>query len=58
MTPTLMTTGQAAQYLRIHPRTLERYRSEHMGPQFIRQGRKVFYEVCDLTSWQDDNKGL
>ena len=47
----LMTTEEAALYVRLSPRTLERYRVTGEGPQFLKVGRLVFYRRCDLDDW-------
>lgn len=54
----LLTTQQAAQYLNISTRTLERYRQQASGPLFIRFGRRVAYDKKDLKQWLDENKTL
>ena len=35
----LLTTEEAAKYLRLSPRTLERYRVTGEGPRFLKVGR-------------------
>lgn len=47
----LMTTGQAARYVCLSPRTLERYRVTGEGPKFLKIGRWVRYRVEDLDAW-------
>lgn len=34
---------EAAEYLGISPRTLERWRHQSMGPAYVRIGRRVMY---------------
>ena len=49
----LFTTEEAAEYLRLSPRTLERYRVTGEGPNFLKLGRRVFYRRSDLDAWRD-----
>lgn len=52
---TLLTSSEAAEYLRMSARTLEDYRYEGGGPPFFRIGRgrrrMVLYDVADLNDW-------
>jgi hypothetical protein len=41
----------AARFLRISPRTLERMRWAGEGPPFLKIGRKVLYDREDLLAW-------
>jgi len=50
--PTLLTTSQAADLLRLSRRTLEGLRVRGTGPIFRKIGR-VFYEKADLLTWLD-----
>jgi len=45
------TTAQAAQYLGLSPRTLERMRTQGYGPKYRKHGRHVRYLVSDLDEW-------
>ena len=47
----LLTTDEAAAYLRLSPRTLERYRVTGEGPDYMKLGRRVFYEKRALDDW-------
>ena len=47
----LLTTGEAANDLRLSPRTLERYRVTGAGPRFLKIGRRVVYRRSDLDGW-------
>ena len=44
---------EAADFLRISERTLERWRVEGNGPRFRRFGRRVVYSKTDLDTWAD-----
>lgn len=51
MTPRHLTTKDAADYLQISVRTLERYRSEGTGPKFARFGNRTLYRTEDIDAW-------
>ena len=54
----LMTTVQAAEYLRVSPKTLEKMRLEGGGPAFYKIGRTVRYALDDLNNYLEQNKFL
>ncbi|HCL2614070.1 TPA: helix-turn-helix domain-containing protein, partial [Pseudomonas aeruginosa C40A] len=43
-----LTNDEAAEYLRLSPRTLEKQRVIGGGPRFRKFGRRVMYAVADL----------
>lgn len=47
----LLTTAEAAKYLRLGAQSLNQMRREHTGPNYIKLGRKVFYRVDDLDTY-------
>ena len=47
----LLTTEQAAKYLNLSPKTLERLRCEGGGPAFLKLGRLVRYRIDSLQEW-------
>lgn len=47
----LLTTAEAAKYLRLGAQSLNQMRREHVGPDYIKLGRKVFYRVDDLDTY-------
>lgn len=53
--PALLTTEEAAELLRMSPRTLARFRCEGKGPMFLKPGNgrraKVLYDHRDLEKW-------
>jgi hypothetical protein len=51
MPSTYLTTHEAADYLRVSPRTLEGYRVAGFGPAFIKLRNKVLYRKEDLDAW-------
>jgi len=46
-----LTNDEAADYLRLSPRTLEKQRVFGSGPKFRKFGRRVMYAVADLDAW-------
>lgn len=50
----LLTTREAAAFLRLRPGTIENYRYAGEGPRFVRVGRRaVRYRVTDLEAWMN-----
>lgn len=49
----LLTTPEAAAYLRLSPRTLENWRVRGQGPRFRKLGDRVLYAQGDLDRWQE-----
>ena len=49
-----LTNDEAAEYLRLSPRTLEKQRVIGGGPRFRKFGRRVMYAVADLDAWAAD----
>ena len=51
----LLTTSEAAAYLRLAPKTLERFRIDAGGPPYLKAGpgkrAKVLYRRSDLDAW-------
>ena len=50
----LLTTTQAAEYVGLSPRTLERHRVTGEGPRYLKVGRRVLYRPADLDEWLAD----
>ena len=48
-----LTNDEAANFLRLSPRTLEKQRVIGGGPRFRKFGRRVMYAVLDLDAWAD-----
>ena len=46
-----LTTEEAAEYVRLSPRTLERYRVTGEGPRYLKLGDRVFYCRDALDEW-------
>jgi excisionase family DNA binding protein len=51
--PRYLTNDEAAAYLRLSPRTLEKQRVIGGGPRFRKFGRRVMYAATDLDAWAD-----
>jgi DNA-binding transcriptional MerR regulator len=49
----LLLTCEAAELLRISPRTLEKWRSIGGGPVFVKLGRRALYKFSDLEAFQE-----
>lgn len=48
-----LNNDEAAEHLRLSPRTLEKQRVIGGGPTFRKFGRRVMYAVVDLDAWAD-----
>lgn len=53
-----LNTRQAAHFLGLSPRTLEKMRFEKAGPKYRKHGRIVRYHIDDLISWSKDRAPL
>lgn len=53
--PVLMTTAEAAAFLRVSSRTLEDWRLRGGGPRFRKMGRLVRYHTADLIAFADQD---
>ncbi|MCP9320638.1 helix-turn-helix domain-containing protein [Acetobacter persici] len=51
MPPRLLRTPEAAHFLGLSGRTLEKHRSMGTGPIYHKIGGRVVYAVADLTAW-------
>jgi excisionase family DNA binding protein len=47
----MLTSHEAADYLRLSKRTLERLRVSGFGPKFVKCGRSIRYRQSDLEEW-------
>lgn len=52
----LMTTPEAAEYLRFTPAALEKWRRLETGPPYIRLGQQVRYDRQDLDEYLEGQK--
>ncbi|WP_106640173.1 helix-turn-helix transcriptional regulator [Allosphingosinicella vermicomposti] len=48
-----LNTAQAAYYIGLSARTLEKMRSAGQGPRFRKHGRYVRYHIVDLDAWSE-----
>lgn len=55
--PRYLTPKQAADYLGLSPKTLEKWRSTGgIGPNFVKMGQKAIrYDVAELNHWTAAN---
>ena len=51
--PEFLNTDEAAHFLRLSPKTLEKMRVIGGGPKFRKFGTRVRYAVADLRAWAD-----
>jgi len=51
MTTEILTTAEAAKYVRLSKPTLERFRLIGEGPNYCKLGGAVRYRQCDLDEW-------
>ena len=52
--PAYLSNEEAAAYLKLSPRTLEKQRVVGGGPRFLKLGRRVVYAIADLERWASD----
>lgn len=52
--PNYLTNSEAAAFLRLSPRTLEKHRVIGGGPRFHKFGRRVMYSLADLEAWASE----
>jgi hypothetical protein len=53
MPPRFLRTAEAARFLSISGRTLEKHRTYGTGPTYRKIGGRVIYAVQDLQAWAD-----
>ncbi|OCX27467.1 transcriptional regulator [Bradyrhizobium sp. UASWS1016] len=49
--PRYLRTAEAARFLSLSGRTLEKHRTYGTGPEYHKIGGRVVYAVADLTAW-------
>ncbi|MCK1463121.1 helix-turn-helix domain-containing protein [Bradyrhizobium sp. 2] len=49
--PRYLRTPEAARFLSLSGRTLEKHRTYGTGPEYHKIGGRVVYAVADLTAW-------
>lgn len=54
--PRYQRTQEAARFLGLSPRTLEKHRTYGTGPRYSKLGGRVVYSLGDLQEWA--NRGL
>lgn len=48
-------TPEAARFLSLSPRTMEKHRLYGTGPRYRKLGGRVVYSIPDLQDWADQN---
>lgn len=51
--PRYLRTPEAARFLGLSPRTLEKHRVYGTGPLYRKLGGRVVYAIADLQAWAD-----
>jgi hypothetical protein len=51
--PRYLMTEEAAEFLRLSARTLEKHRNTGTGPRYRKLGRRVCYTIADLEAWAE-----
>lgn len=51
--PRLLRTAEAARFLGLSPRTLEKHRTYGTGPLYRKLGGVIVYALTDLQRWAD-----
>jgi len=49
--PRYLRTPEAARFLGLSPRTLEKHRTYGTGPRYLKLGGRVVYAIEDLQAW-------
>ena len=52
----LATSKEVAEYLRVHPQTMDRWASRGGGPTFVKVGGNRRYDWADVKAWVDARK--
>lgn len=51
--PRFLRTKEAAEFIGLSPRTLEKHRTYGTGPAYRKLGGRVVYAIDDLEAWAD-----
>lgn len=51
-----LNTSQAAKYINLSPQTLHNFRHLRRGPDYIKAGKKVLYDIQDLDGYLESRK--
>lgn len=52
----LLNTKDAAPRAGVSPGTLENWRTQGVGPKFIKAGKRVLYDPADIEAWKEANR--
>ena len=50
-----LTEREAAEFLRLRPRTLANMRWRGIGPKYRKHGGRIVYDIDDLIAWSRSN---
>lgn len=53
----LLSTGEVAKALGVHPGTVTNWRAWGIGPKYVRKGRRVFYKHDAVEQYRLNMKG-
>lgn len=56
METNILTTKEAADYVRLGKPTLERFRTSGAGPEYCQLGGAVRYRKSDLDAWMESRR--
>ncbi len=51
-----LTEREAAEFLRLRPRTLANMRWRGIGPKYRKHGGRIVYDIDDLIAWSRSNR--
>lgn len=51
-----LTTKELSKRWKINPNTIEHWRTQGFGPEFIRIGRKILYSLESVTTFENKRK--
>ncbi len=54
--PKFLVTKEAADFLRVNPRTMDNWRSKGTGPAWRKHGGRVVYTLAELERYSGDEK--
>lgn len=54
--PRYLDNAEAAAFLKLSPRTLEKQRVRGGGPAYCKLGRRVVYALTDLEAWASQRR--
>lgn len=58
MTARLLTPAETADILRVAVQTLADWRYKKIGPVYVKQGTRIFYDPADVQAYIDASKAV